>query len=31
LSAEELVPAFVGDVAELGDLDVDQRPGMVMR
>jgi hypothetical protein len=28
LSAEELVPATVGDVGELGDVDVNQRPGM---
>jgi hypothetical protein len=28
LTAEELVPAAVGDVAELGDVDVDQGPGV---
>jgi hypothetical protein len=28
LSADEPVPATVGDVAELGDVDVDHRPGM---
>jgi hypothetical protein len=30
LSGEELVAAAVGDVAELGDVDVDQRPRMVV-
>ena len=29
-AADEAVAAAVGDVAELGDVDVDQRPGMVV-
>ncbi|BAX97296.1 hypothetical protein MSTE_01980 [Mycobacteroides stephanolepidis] len=27
---EELVPAAVGDIGEFGDIDMDQRPGMIM-
>jgi hypothetical protein len=29
-AADEAVADAVGDVAELGDVDVDQRPGMVV-